>query len=218
MTAPEQVRLSAAEGEALIARLSVYAPSRSDCEMCIQVIRLYFWFTAAVEEAKLSLKKLRTLLLGRGPKRPKPCDPASSSVCDSAMGEGEATGDASGQQEAAATSEAVGGPRGRGNRSPRASLTAAIVGVRVVCVPRPTRGRTGSSGAMRSWRWDSVVRWVDRAPYRSCPRFALTAMPCSAPCATSCKSGAVRPVASSSPRRFPRRRGKSNTVRGRERC
>jgi hypothetical protein len=114
MTAPEQVRLSAVEGEAIIARLSVYAPSRSDCEICIQVIRLYFWFTAVVEEAKLSMKKLRTLLFGRGPKRPKPSDPASSSVCDSAMGEGEAMGDASGQQEAAEPSEAAGSTSGSG--------------------------------------------------------------------------------------------------------
>ena len=108
MTAPEQVRLSAAEGEAIIARLSVYAPSRSDCEICIQVIRLYFWFTAVVEEAKLSIKKLRTLLFGRGPKRPKPSNPASSSVSDSAVGEGEATDDALGGEEAADTSEAAG--------------------------------------------------------------------------------------------------------------
>jgi transposase len=108
MTAPEQVRLSAAEGEAMIARLSVYAPSRSDCEICIQVIRLYFWFTAVVEEAKLSIKKLRTLLFGRGPRRPKPSDPASSSVSDSVVGEGEATDDASGGEEAAETSEAAG--------------------------------------------------------------------------------------------------------------
>jgi hypothetical protein len=78
MTAPEQVRLSAAEGEAIIARLSVYAPSRSDCEICIRVIRLCFWFTAVEEEAKLSIKKLRTLLLDRGPKRPKPSEPAPS--------------------------------------------------------------------------------------------------------------------------------------------
>ena len=108
MTAPEQVRLSAAEGEAIIARLSVYAPSHSDCEICIQVIRLYFWFTAVVEEAKLSLKKLRTLLFGRGPKRPKPSTPASSSVSDSAVGEGEARDDASGGEEAGETSEAAG--------------------------------------------------------------------------------------------------------------
>lgn len=108
MTAPEQVTLSVAEGEAIIARLAVYAPSPSDCEMCIQVIRLYFWFTAVVEEAKLSIKKLRTLLFGRGPKRPKPSDPESSSVCDSAVDEGETTGDASVREEAATTSEAAG--------------------------------------------------------------------------------------------------------------
>jgi hypothetical protein len=108
MTAPEQVRLSAAEGEAIIARLSVYAPSHSDCEICIQVIRLYFGFTAVVEEANLSLKKLRTPLLGRGPKRPKPSNPASSSVSDSAVGEGEARDDASGGEEAGETSEAAG--------------------------------------------------------------------------------------------------------------
>ena len=112
MRAPEQVRLSAAEGEAIIARLSVYTPSRSDCEICIQVIRLYFWFTAVVEEAKLSLKKLRALLFGRGPRRPKPSEPASSSVCDSAVGEGEARGDASGREEAAETSEAAGSTSG----------------------------------------------------------------------------------------------------------
>jgi len=114
MTAPEQVRLSSAEGEAIIARLSVYAPSRSDCEICIQVIRLYFWFTAVVAEAKVSIKKLRTLLFGRGPKRPKPSDPASSSVADSAVGEGEATGDASGREDVAETSEAVGSTSGSG--------------------------------------------------------------------------------------------------------
>jgi transposase len=114
MTAPEQVRLSAAEGEAIIVRLSVYAPSRSDCEICIQVIRLYFWFTAVVEEAKLSLKKLRTLLLGRGPRRPKPSDPASSSLSDSAGGEGEATGEASTREEAAEPSEAAGSTSGSG--------------------------------------------------------------------------------------------------------
>jgi hypothetical protein len=114
MTVPEQVRLRAAEGEAIIARLSVYAPSRSDCEICIQVIRLYFWFTAVVEEAKLSMKKLRTLLFGRGPKRPKPSEPASSSVSDSAVGEGEVTGDASGREEAAEPSEAAGSTSGSG--------------------------------------------------------------------------------------------------------
>jgi len=71
MSHPETITLSAAEGEAIIARLSVYAPSRADCETLIQVLRMYFWLAAAVQEAKLSLKKLRTLLFGRGPKPPR---------------------------------------------------------------------------------------------------------------------------------------------------
>src|SRR5437879_4057598 len=74
----DTVTLSAAEGEAMIARLSVYAPSRSDCEILIQVVRWYFWLVWTVQEAKLSLKKLRTLLCGRGPQPPTPSAPEAS--------------------------------------------------------------------------------------------------------------------------------------------
>ena len=42
MSRPETITLSAAAGEAIIERLSVYAPSRSDCERLIQVLRWYF--------------------------------------------------------------------------------------------------------------------------------------------------------------------------------
>jgi hypothetical protein len=48
MSQPETITLSAAAGEAIIARLSVYAPSRSDCEILIQVLRWYFWLAAAI--------------------------------------------------------------------------------------------------------------------------------------------------------------------------
>lgn len=99
MSRPESLRLSAEEGEAIIARLSVYAPSRADCEILIQVLRLYFWLVVTVEEAKLSIKKLRTLLFGRSPKPPKLSEPESSSVCAPSPGEGEATGDSYAQEE-----------------------------------------------------------------------------------------------------------------------
>jgi transposase len=89
--APERVTLSASEGEAIIARLSAYAPSRSDCEICIQVIRLYFWLSAVVDEAKVSMKKLRTLLFGRVVKPPKAGDLKSSSVGTPALEAGEAS-------------------------------------------------------------------------------------------------------------------------------
>jgi hypothetical protein len=75
MSRPATIRLSTAEGEAVIARLLVYAPSRSDCELLIQVMRCYLWLSAVVDEAKLSIQKLRTLLFGHCPKPPKPGAP-----------------------------------------------------------------------------------------------------------------------------------------------
>jgi transposase len=78
MSRPETIRLSPEEGEAIIARLSVYAPSRSDCELLIQVIRWYFWLSAVVHEAKLSIHTLRTLLFGHRPKPSTPGAPEAS--------------------------------------------------------------------------------------------------------------------------------------------
>jgi len=99
MSCPETITLSAAAGEAILERLSVYAPSRSDCEILIQVLRWYFWLVAAVQGAKLSLKKLRTLLCGQGPKPPTLCDPEASSVSASSRGDGEVSGHGSAREE-----------------------------------------------------------------------------------------------------------------------
>lgn len=65
MSRPAPINLSIEEGEAIIARLSVYAPTRSDCEMLIPVVRLYFWLMVALQEAKLSLRRLRHVLFGK---------------------------------------------------------------------------------------------------------------------------------------------------------
>jgi hypothetical protein len=108
----ENVTLSAAEGEAMIARLSVYAPSRSDCEMLIQVVRWYFWLVWTVQEAKLSLHKLRTLLFGRGPKPPTLSDPEASSISAPSPGNGEATGASSSRDADVGPSEEAGPPSG----------------------------------------------------------------------------------------------------------
>jgi transposase len=70
MSRPESITLSAQEGEAMIERLSVYAPSRTDCEILIQVLRLYFWLMLTVQEAKLSVRRLRRLLFGKPLKAP----------------------------------------------------------------------------------------------------------------------------------------------------
>lgn len=76
MKRPEPIHLSTEEGEAIIARLSVYAPSPSDCEILIVVIRLHFWLIFALQEAKLSLRRLRHVLFGKASpsKEPPECE------------------------------------------------------------------------------------------------------------------------------------------------
>jgi hypothetical protein len=100
MSRPETITLSAAAGEAILERLAVYAPSRSDCEILLQVLRWYFWLTATVQEAKLSLKKLRTLLGGEGSKPLPRCEPAAASVSTSARGDSAKAGDGAARDEA----------------------------------------------------------------------------------------------------------------------
>ncbi len=88
MKRPETITLSAEEGEAIIARLSAYTPSHSDCEILIPVMRLYFWLMFSLQEAKLSVKRLRNLLFGKSdPSLPEPEDASASS---------QATGDGAG--------------------------------------------------------------------------------------------------------------------------
>jgi transposase len=104
----ENVTLSAQEGEAMIARLSVYAPSRADCETLIEVVRWYFWLVWSVQEAKLSLKRLRTMLFGRGSKPPTPSELETSSVFSPSPLDGEERGVASSRDEDVGASEETG--------------------------------------------------------------------------------------------------------------
>jgi transposase len=136
MSCPETITLSAAAGEAILERLAVYAPSRSDCEILIQVLRWYFWLAAAVQEAKLSLKQLRTLLGGQGPKLPTRCEPAASSVSPSSRGDGVVAGDGSVQDEEGERSTAAGS-------QPEAMASAAETG-KPQGGHRPGTGRLGA--------------------------------------------------------------------------
>src|SRR5262249_40841150 len=132
----ETVTLSAAEGEAMIARLAVYAPSRSDCERLIQVVRWYFWLVWTVQEAKLSLKKLRTLLFGQGPKPPTLGEPEASSVAVSSRGDGKGSGARSAREEKVGWSTDAG--------STPASVAAAVETSKPRGGHRPGTGRLGA--------------------------------------------------------------------------
>src|SRR5262245_37359767 len=76
MKRPEDVRLSREEGAALIERIERNALSAEDRQVLVKLLTVYFWLLFALREAKLSLKRLKALVFGEKPKKPKP--PASS--------------------------------------------------------------------------------------------------------------------------------------------
>ena len=190
----DNLTLSAEDGEALIARVHLSNLPRADAERVEGVIRMYFYVVFALQEAKLSAKRLRSLLFG---KRPEPSRPRRKHrplpAKRIAMGQMPLP-----CSKPMPTEQARRGiKRRRGNRRGRSgpSPQAGTVQGRAAWVPLPMQVPRASSAATRSWRWVSAARCVVRATSMRCPpgwRFASTAMPCSVPCATSEKSCAAR--------------------------
>src|SRR5512135_3061407 len=69
---PEEVKLSREDGEALIGRIRASSLANDDQGLLIKLIRLYFWFTFALSETKISLKRLKRALFGGGTPPPSP--------------------------------------------------------------------------------------------------------------------------------------------------
>jgi hypothetical protein len=67
----DEVTLSLEEGEALIERLEHNTLSAADRHLLVQVVRWRFWLLFVVQEAKLRLKRLRTLVFGKAPPPPQ---------------------------------------------------------------------------------------------------------------------------------------------------
>ncbi len=72
MQPPEDVKLSREDGEALIERIQASNLKSEDQGLLVKLIRVYFWLTLALQETKISLKRLRVALFGEGRKKPKP--------------------------------------------------------------------------------------------------------------------------------------------------
>jgi hypothetical protein len=86
--------------------------SAEDAGVVEQVIRLYCWVLLSLQEAQLSLRRLRALLLGKGPKAPKPRASEASAPSPEPVGAGEGAGEwrsmdeeASGVEEAESAAE-----------------------------------------------------------------------------------------------------------------
>jgi len=66
---PEHVTLTSEEVEVLIDRVNASNLPRADCRVLVRIIRLYVWLRLAIQEAKLSLKRFRTILFGESRRR-----------------------------------------------------------------------------------------------------------------------------------------------------
>src|ERR1043166_6912088 len=86
MKQPEDVHLSSEEGEALIERIERNTLSAEDRRLLVKVLTFYFWLLFALREAKLSLKRLKTLVFGERPKKREP--PESGGGANSGGGTG----------------------------------------------------------------------------------------------------------------------------------
>jgi len=140
----DEVNLSPEEGEALIERLARNALSAEDRCLLVQVVRWLFWLLFVVQEAKLSLKRLRTLVFG------KPSTPPTAEVSEvvAVLGEAdrgrgaepveapaEASAEAS-RPEAPRPQDPGGEARGRGGHRPgqgRHGATSYEGAERVAC-------------------------------------------------------------------------------------
>lgn len=80
------VTLNAEEGEALIARVHLSNLAPADAGMVERIVRMYFWVAFALQEAKLSVKRLRDVLFG--PSRKPKERPAAEASASEALGEG----------------------------------------------------------------------------------------------------------------------------------
>jgi transposase len=89
MKRPEDVQLSREEGEALLARLEANTLTAEDRRVLGKVLTFYSWLLFALREAKLSLKRVKALVFGEKPKKPKP--PSSGGTPSGGSGGGSAT-------------------------------------------------------------------------------------------------------------------------------
>ena len=88
MKAPEDLNISPQEGDALIERIEHDACTPEDRQTLVHVLRLYFWLIFALQESKLSLKRLRIIIFGK-PKNKKRSKRDSDSDGNSATSEGD---------------------------------------------------------------------------------------------------------------------------------
>jgi transposase len=151
----DNLTLRAEDGEALIARVHLSNLPRADAERAEWVIRMYFYVVFALQEAKLSVKRLRALLFGQSP-QPSPA-PEALSASRQADGDGtHASAVLEADAEAPATVPQA--PPGASPRPERAQPTGGH---------RPGTGRLGAGAYVGASRVE--CRHEELAVGQRCP-------------------------------------------------
>ncbi len=156
----DNVTLSAEEGEALIARVHQSNLGADDAGVVEWVIRMYFWVAFALQEAKLSVKRLRDVFFGPGRKAKTPPEPEASSPSSALLDEGEGGGESAPVEKDATGVEAVGCDEGAGAAQREASPKAKGG-------HRPGTGRLGADAYVGAER--TACRHEELAVGQRCP-------------------------------------------------
>jgi hypothetical protein len=163
--APEEINLNREEGDALIGRLQADRLSADDRRLLVKLVQLYFWLTFALRETKISLKRLKWALFGKGGKN------ASADDDDDAPGGPGGGGDPAPASRAPAPTDAATPPADQATGAAPADETEAPNRRR----GHGRRGADAYSGAERV-----VCRHEDLAAGQRCPacgRGSLYALP-----------------------------------------
>ena len=151
----DHLTLSAADGEALIARVHRSNLPRADAEKVEWVIRMYFYVVFALQEAKLSVKRLRSLLFGKRPVALAGGPRAASSQADGDEANASAVLEAAADGAGAAVRQA---PPGASQRPERAKAKGGH---------RPGTGRLGAEAYVGAKRIE--CRHEELAVGQRCP-------------------------------------------------
>ncbi len=115
MKQPADVTLSREDGEALLARLDANALPDEDRRVLGKVLTFYFWYLFALREAKLSLRRLKTLVCGDKLKKREPPSSSGTTGGGNPGGSGGKTEAVLGVPEAAVPESAPAKPRPPGH-------------------------------------------------------------------------------------------------------
>jgi transposase len=181
MKRPEEVALSREEGEALIERLERDALSAEDRRVLVKVLTFYFWLLFALHEAKLSLKRLKALVFGEKPKKPKPPSSGGTPSGGSASGSAGPTGAVPEGQTASGSAAPEAKPRPPGHGRQGAAVYRAVTRVECRHEELAEGERCPACGRGRLYRLPPGVEMrLDGNALLSAVRYELEKFRCSA--------------------------------------